>query len=77
MESYGDYRNLFGVYNDENLANSRVEEMKAELYSEAMKKTRECEQYQPIIESIDDIDVTIVEVELNTPINEPIGGYAE
>ena len=38
LESYGDYRNLFGVYNDENLANSRVEEMKAELYSEAIKK---------------------------------------
>ena len=38
MESYGDYRNIFGVYDDKNLANSRVEEMKAELYSEEMKK---------------------------------------
>ena len=77
LESYGDYRNIFGVYDNKSLANSRVEEMKAELYSEAMKKTRECEWYQPIVESIDDIDVTIVEVELNTPINKPIGGYAE
>ena len=41
------------------------------------EKTRECKCYQTIIESIDDIDVTIVEVELNTPINKPIGGYAE
>ena len=54
-----------------------VEEIKAELYSEEMKKTRECKCYQTIIESIDDIDITIVEVELNTPINKPIGGYAE
>ena len=77
LESYGDYRNIFGVYDDKNLANSRVEEIKAELYSEQMKKTRECKCYQTIIESIDDIDVTIVEVELNTPINKPIGGYAE
>ena len=38
MESYGDYRNIFGVYDDKNLANNRVEEMKAELYSEEMKK---------------------------------------
>ena len=38
MESYGDYRNIFGVYDDKNLANSRVEEMKSELYSEEMKK---------------------------------------
>ena len=38
LESYGDYRNIFGVYDDENLANSRVEEMKTELYSEAIKK---------------------------------------
>ena len=38
MESYGDYRNIFGVYDDKNLANSRVDEMKAELYSEEMKK---------------------------------------
>ena len=78
LESYGDYRNIFGVYDDRNLANSRVDEIKAELYSEEMKKkTGECKYYQTIIESIDDIDVTIVEVELNTPINKPIGGYAE
>ena len=77
LESYGDYRNIFGVYDDENLANSRVEEMKAELYSEEMKKIRECKWYETIIESIDDIDVTIVEVEINTPINERLGGYAE
>ena len=38
LESYGDYRNIFGVYDDKNLANSRVDEMKAELYSEEMKK---------------------------------------
>ena len=38
MESYGDYRNIFGVYDDKNLANSRVEDMKAELYFEEMKK---------------------------------------
>ena len=38
LESYGDYRNIFGVYDDKGLANSRVEEMKAELYSEEMKK---------------------------------------
>ena len=38
LESYGDYRNIFGVYDDNNLANSRVEEIKAELYSEEMKK---------------------------------------
>ena len=38
LENYGDYRNIFGVYDDKNLANSRVEEMKAELYSEEMKK---------------------------------------
>ena len=38
LESYGDYRNIFGVYYDKNLANSRVDDMKAELYSEEMKK---------------------------------------
>ena len=38
LESYGDYRNIFGVYDHKNLANSRVDEMKAELYSEEMKK---------------------------------------
>ena len=38
MESYGDYRNIFGVYDDKNLANTRGEEIKAELYSEEMKK---------------------------------------
>ena len=31
-------RNIFGVYDDKNLANNRVEEMKSELYSEEMKK---------------------------------------
>ena len=48
-----------------------------EIYLEEMKKTCECKCYQTIIKSIDDIDVTIVEVEINTPINKPIGGYAE
>ena len=40
LESYCDYRNIFGVYDDKNLANSRAEDIKAELYSEEIKKTR-------------------------------------
>ena len=40
LEIYGDCRNIFGVYNDKDLANSRVQEMKAELYSEAKRREK-------------------------------------
>lgn len=71
LDEYGDCRNIFGIYDDKELANNRVEEMKAELYAE-IKPYQTC-----IIKSIDDIEVAIVEVELNKPVNECIGGYAE
>lgn len=71
FEGYGDYRSIFGVYDNETLANERLEEVKKELYTLASK------DINSIIESLDDVEANVHEVVLNEKIEEYIGGYAE
>lgn len=76
-DEYGDYRHIFGIYNDEACANDRIKEVKATLYAEEIEKVRKNKWHQTTIGSPDDFDIAVIEIEMNAPVNEFIGGYAE